>query len=137
MTVLDVSSEARRGRAPTQSARDQVRWVQADLLGWRPERTYDVWHDRAVFHFLTAHEDIAAYAELVTGAVASQGALVLGVFAPDGPTTCSGLPTSRYDADALAAHFAAAFVLEHEERELHRTPTGDTQAFTWVVLRRR
>ena len=81
-----------------------------------------MWHDRAVFHFLTAAENVAAYVELTSRAVAPDGALILGVFAPDGPTSCSGLPTSRYDAGALAARFAEAFVLEHEERELHHTP---------------
>ena len=138
VTVLDVSGEALAKLARRLGRRaDPVNCVQADLLGWQPERTYDVWHDRAVFHFLTTAQDVTAYVELVSAAVPSRGALVLGVFAADGPTSCSGLPTSRYDAQALAAHFARTFVLEHQERELHRTPTGATQAFTWVVLRRR
>lgn len=138
VTLLEVSGEALVTVADRLGARaDQVSRVQADLLGWQPERTYDVWHDRAVFHFLTTEPDITTYVEIASNAVEARGALVLGVFAADGPTSCSGLPTSRYDANALAAHFASAFVLEHEERELHRTPSGSTQAFTWVVLRRR
>ena len=138
VTVLDVSGEALAAAARRLGPRgDPVSWVQADLRDWRPERTFDVWHDRAVFHFLTDAEVIADYVDLVSRAVAPHGALVLGVFALDGPRTCSGLPTARYDADALAAHFAGAFVLEHDERELHRTPAGATQAFTWVVLRHR
>ena len=75
--------------------------------------------------------------ETKSGVVTSQGAVVLGVFAPDGLLSCSGLATTRYDAEAAAVLFTAAFVLEHEERELHHTPTGGAQAFTWVVLRRR
>lgn len=138
VTVLDVSGTALAAAASRLGPRaDQVSWIRADLLQWLPGRTFDVWHDRAVFHFLTAADDIAAYVGLAARAVAPQGALVLGVFAADGPTSCSGLPTSRYDAPALAALFAAAFALEHQERELHRTPAGGTQAFTWVVLRRR
>lgn len=138
VTVLDVSGEALAAAAHRLGARGgQVSWVQADLLDWRPGRTFDVWHDRAVFHFLTTAEDIAAYVNLASRAVEPYGALVLGVFAADGPTSCSGLPASGYDAEALTAHFAAAFELEHEERELHHTPAGATQPFTWVVLRRR
>lgn len=75
--------------------------------------------------------------QLTSAAVAPGGALVLGVFAPDGPTSCSGLPTSRCDAQALADRFATTFDLEHRERELHAAPTGGVQAFTWVVLLRR
>ena len=136
VTVLDVSSVALDAAVRRLGPRgDQVSWVQADLLDWRPERTFDVWHDRAVFHFLTDADGLAGYVDLVSRAIAPHGALVLGVFALDGPSTCSGLPTARYDAEALAAHFAGAFVLEHDERELHRTPAGATQAFTWVVLR--
>ncbi len=138
MTVLDVSGEALATVAERLGPRaEQVQRVEADLLRWQPGRTYDVWHDRAVFHFLTAEPDVAGYVRLATSAVAPEGALVLGVFAADGPTSCSGLPTSRYDASTLAERFAAAFVLEHEERELHSTPTGAVQAFTWIVLRRR
>lgn len=138
MTVLDVSGEALATIAERLGPRaEQVQRVQADLLHWQPRRTYDVWHDRAVFHFLTAEADVAAYVQLAVDAVAPEGGLILGVFAPDGPTSCSGLPTSRYDASTLAEQFAAAFVLQHEERELHSTPTGAVQAFTWVVLRRR
>lgn len=138
MTVLDVSVEALAMVAERLGPRaDEVSRVQADLLDWQPGRSYDVWHDRAAFHFLGAESDVAAYVGLATGAVTRGGALVLGVFAPDGPTSCSGLPTSRYDATALAEHFATGFVLEHDEHELHSTPTGAAQAFTWVVLRRR
>lgn len=137
VTVLDVSGEALATVADRLGSRaERVHRVEADLLHWQPGRTYDAWHDRAVFHFLTAEPDVTAYVQLATDAIAPEGALVLGVFAPDGPTSCSGLATNRYDAKALADRFTAAFVLEHEERELHCTPTGAVQAFTWVVLRR-
>ena len=138
VTVLDVSGEALAKVARRLGARaDDAHRIQTDLLSWQPDRTYDVWHDRAAFHFLTTAQDLKAYVELVAAAVAPGGAVVLGAFAADGPTSCSGLPTSRYDADTLAAHFHPTFTLEHQERELHNTPTGAAQAFTWIVLRRR
>ncbi|MGB8650595.1 MAG: hypothetical protein WCD35_08025, partial [Mycobacteriales bacterium] len=99
-------------------------------------RRYDVWHDRAVLHFLVEPADRARYVATATRAVAAGGALVLGTFAVDGPTQCSGLPTARYDAAALAAVFAPGFTLTHAEREEHVTPGGAVQPFTWVVLTR-
>lgn len=110
-------------------------FVVADVLTWRPERTYDAWHDRAVFHFLVRPEQRERYVATVASAIRPGGVLVLGTFAADGPTQCSGLPTSRYDADALAEVFAPGFSLEHSEREEHVTPGGAVQPFTWVVLR--
>ncbi|HTL24226.1 MAG TPA: hypothetical protein VL281_09375, partial [Mycobacteriales bacterium] len=97
---------------------------------------YRVWHDRAVLHFLVTPEQRAQYLRVAARAVAPGGALVVGVFADDGPEQCSGLPTARYDAAALASVFDPAFVLEHAEREEHVTPWGAVQPFTWVVLRR-
>lgn len=137
VTVLDASQAAldlvaeRLGELAGRVTR-----VCADLLGWSPVRTYTIWHDRAVFHFLTEEADRTGYVALATAAVEPGGALVIATFAADGPTSCSGLPTARYDAAELATQFTAAFVLEHAEREEHRTPSGGIQPFTWVVLRR-
>ena len=123
VTLLDISE------APlaTDRARlgDAVRYLACDVTTWLPDQLYDAWHDRAV------------YAAVAAAAVRPGGLLVLGTFAPDGPEQCSGLPTCRYDGPGLAAVFADAFVLEHEEREEHVTPWGAVQPFTWVVLRRR
>jgi 2-polyprenyl-3-methyl-5-hydroxy-6-metoxy-1,4-benzoquinol methylase len=134
VTVLDVSEAAIS--ALRKRLGEQVHYIAADVVSWLPERTYDVWHDRAVFHFLTEDGEQARYVETATAAVRRGGSLVLATFAADGPTTCSGLPTSRYDADELAARFAPAFRLSHAEREEHVTPGGVIQPFTWVVLRR-
>jgi SAM-dependent methyltransferase len=137
VSVLDVSHEALelvRSRLAARAA--EVTFVVADLLEWQPDRVYDAWHDRAVLHFLTSREDQDWYARVAARAVAPGGALVVGVFAEDGPEQCSGLPTARYDAEALAAVLAPAFVLEHHEREEHVTPWGAVQPFTWGVLRR-
>ena len=148
VTVLDVSAAAlalvreRVGVMVRDQPSDQfgqrkgpASFVVADVLSWEPERTYDAWHDRAVFHFLVRPEQREQYVATAAGAIRSGGVLVLGTFAADGPTQCSGLPTSRYDADALAEVFAAGFTLEHCEREEHVTPGGTVQPFTWVVLR--
>ncbi len=138
ITVLDVSHEAldlvrtrlaRRGLAATA--------VACDLLTWEPERTYDVWHDRAVLHFLTQPQDRARYVETAARVVKPGGHLVIGAFAEDGPTHCSGLATARYSADDLASVFSADFELVHSEREGHHTPDGKAQSFTWAVMRRR
>jgi SAM-dependent methyltransferase len=134
LTLLDVSAHAlsvTRARLG-----DAVSYVVADLLTWDPPRTYDAWHDRAVFHFLVDEPDRLAYAGLAARAVAPGGAVVLGSFASDGPEQCSGLPTVRLPVPELAALFAPAFALEHAEREEHVTPAGAVQPFSWVVLRR-
>ena len=137
VTALDVSAaaldqlESRLGPAAR-----HVDFVCADLRTWQPTRTWDAWHDRAVFHFLLDTTDRDAYVAAATAAVTPGGVLVLGVFAPDGPEQCSGLPTARYGAESLAALFAGEFALEHTEREEHVTPWGAVQPFTWVRLRR-
>jgi SAM-dependent methyltransferase len=148
VTVLDVSATAlalvrdRFGVMVRDQPSDQLgegqgaaSFVVADVLSWKPERTYDAWHDRAVFHFLVRPEQREQYVATAASAIRPGGFLVLGTFAADGPTQCSGLPTSRYDAEALAEVFAAAFTLEHSEREEHVTPGGAVQPFTWAVLR--
>jgi len=111
-------------------------FVVADVLSWQPDRTYDAWHDRAVFHFLVRPDHRERYVATAALAVQPGGVLIVGTFAADGPTQCSGLPASGYDADGLAVVFAPAFRLEHAEREEHVTPGGAVQPFTWAVLRR-
>jgi len=138
VTVLDVSAAALEGtRARLAGRQPTVAVVIADLVAWQPERQYDAWHDRAVFHFLVQPGDRHRYVSTALRAVRSGGCLVLGTFADDGPTQCSGLPTAGYDAEELAAQFSAGFELVHTERDEHQTPAGVTQPFTWVVLRRR
>ena len=137
VTVLDVSSEALAlVRDRLRERPGSVSFVVADVLSWQPERSYDAWHDRAVFHFLVRPDQQEQYVATASRAVRPGGVLVLGTFAADGPTQCSGLPTARYDADSLAAAFAPGFTVEHSEREEHLTPGGAVQPFTWVVLRR-
>ena len=137
LTLLDVSSATLQvTRARLGSSAKDVTFVTADVLTWEPARTFDCWHDRAVFHFLVDPDDRAHYVQHTARIVAPGGSLVLGTFAADGPTSCSGLPTARYDPAELAALFASHFTLTHSEHEQHTTPSGAQQHFTWVVLTR-
>lgn len=141
LTLLDVSEEALdRVRARLGGLARRVRFVASDARVWHPERRYGAWHDRAVLNFLVDPGDRARYVEVAARAIRPGGVAVIGAFATDGPSQCSGLPTVRYDTAGLAAALAPPFVLEHAEREEHRTPAGIVQPFSWVVwvvLRRR
>lgn len=137
LTVVDISAAALdivRDRVGDRAG--LVEFVVADVTSWEPSKSFDVWHDRAVFHFLVDDSLRARYVDTVGRAVRPGGAVVLGTFAVDGPEQCSGLPVRRWSAEALAAEFGALFELVHHEREVHRTPGGGEQPFTWVVLRR-
>jgi SAM-dependent methyltransferase len=137
VAVLDVSAVALDvARARLGEVGGSVRWLAADLLEWEPDRTWDFWHDRAVFHFLTAPEDRERY-RAVLGAATSAGSIaVIGCFAPDGPEYCSGLPVARYDAEGIAAELGTGWELIGDDHERHTTPSGGEQPFTWAVLRR-
>ena len=101
-----------------------------------PADAYDVWHDRAVFHFLTSPEDRRAYVAAALHAVKRGGHVIVATFAEDGPTQCSGLPVMRYSAASLQAEFGAPFVLLRHEQEEHQTPSGDTQKFVYCHFRK-
>jgi ubiquinone/menaquinone biosynthesis C-methylase UbiE len=138
VTVLDISDAALtevRNRLGAEAK--AVSFITADVRTWHPDRTYDAWHDRAVFHFLVKPVDRDRYVATATRTVTSGGVVVLATFAADGPTECSGLPTARYDPAELADAFGPAFALEHAEREEHTTPFDTMQPFSWVVLRHR
>ena len=135
LTVLDVSAVALQSARSRVGEDAAVAWVEADVRTWRPRRRYAVWHDRAVFHFLVDAEDRAAYLRAMAEALAPGGLVVVGTFAADGPTTCSGLPVARYAADELVAAFGGSYREVARRREEHRTPSGAVQPFTWVALR--
>jgi SAM-dependent methyltransferase len=138
-TVLDISraglDRARNRLAP--SIRPMIDWRVADILSDLALPTYDIWHDRAVFHFLTELKQQATYIALAEQTVAQGGVLVLGTFGLDGPDRCNGLPVQRYEAESLAKQFARSFFLKKETREIHTTPWGSPQSFQYVVLERR
>lgn len=137
LTVLDVSQAALdevRNRLGNRSG--SVSFVRHDVLTWTPTRSYDVWHDRAVFHFLTDAADRQRYIDLAQETLRPGGMAIVGAFAEDGPTHCSGLPVCRYSPEALDSAFFPAFVPLAHEREEHTTPAGAIQPFTWASLRR-
>ncbi len=135
VTVVDLSAEALRasrervGDAP-------VAWVATDVRDWQPARAFDVWHDRAAYHFLTDVDDQSRYWHLVRESVAPGGFVVVGTFREDGPESCSGLPVARYSAATLAEAMGPGFVVRASTQEAHVTPTGATQSFVWVVAER-
>lgn len=141
ITVLDASvlalDIARRRVEGAGYPPDAVEWAAADVLGWQMSHRYRLWHDRAVFHFLTDGADRARYRERAVAALEPNGYLVIGTFADDGPTRCSGLPVCRYAPAELADQFAPDVDLLIAARDQHRTPWGAPQPFTWVVLHRR
>jgi 2-polyprenyl-3-methyl-5-hydroxy-6-metoxy-1,4-benzoquinol methylase len=137
ITVLDLSRHALLEVEQRLGNRAMsVTLVQHDVLTWTPERKYDIWHDRAVYHFLTLTTARDTYIEIASDTIRKGGSLVLATFAADGPAQCSGLPVVRYSANDLAQVFSASFSLVAQEREEHATPSGVIQPFTWVVLRR-
>lgn len=138
LTVLDIAETAlAKARERLGRDTDRVRWLTADVTRWLPARTYDVWHDRAVFHFLVTPEDRAAYRGALAHALRPGGIVIMASFALDGPERCSGLAVRRYDANGLAGELGPEFELLANWREEHVTPTRSVQPFTWAVLRRR
>lgn len=135
LTVLDISGEAltvARERLGADSPR--VEWVHADALTHDFDRTFDVWHDRAVFHFLVEREDRRRYVDAMGEAVAPGGHAIVATFGPQGPTTCSRLPVQRYDRDALEDAFATRFELQRYLEEDHVTPAGVPQQFAYGLF---
>jgi 2-polyprenyl-3-methyl-5-hydroxy-6-metoxy-1,4-benzoquinol methylase len=138
VTALDISDAAVEViRSQQAGASNCVSFIVADVRTWRPTQTFDVWHDRAVFHFMATPSDVDAYLSVVSRAVRRGGVAVIGTFAQDGPTQCSGLDVCRYSPKNLASLFSEFFELEASELEEHVTPAGAVQHFTWVTLRRK
>ncbi|MFK4490225.1 class I SAM-dependent methyltransferase [Bradyrhizobium sp. USDA 336] len=138
IAVLDLSANAlEAAKKRIGQAASTVDWIVADATTWRPTRTYDVWHDRAAFHFLTDPRDRAAYVQRLRSAVKPGGHVIIATFAPDGPEKCSGLPVQRHDSASLAAELGPEFELIETRSETHHTPWASTQAFQFSRFRRR
>jgi 2-polyprenyl-3-methyl-5-hydroxy-6-metoxy-1,4-benzoquinol methylase len=138
VTVLDIAGtalELARQRLGARAA--AVTWVEADItMVELPRDCYDVWHDRAVFHFLMQPEERRRYVETMRHAVRSDGYVIVATFALEGPTRCSGLNVVRYSPASLADEFGAEFELVKSTSELHRTPLGVEQAFLHCSFRK-
>ena len=138
LSVLDLSAAALAAAQKRLGSRaSKVQWIEADVTkADLPDYRFDVWHDRAVFHFLTSAEDRAAYVQTVFRAVKPGGHVIVATFAEDGPDHCSGLPVMRYRADQLHAEFGEAFSLLRHQKEAHHTPSGTVQQFVYCYCRR-
>jgi SAM-dependent methyltransferase len=136
ITVLDVSASALAIARHRLGDPDNVTWLRADMLTWEPDRKWDLWHDRALFHFLTSFEDQATYLQRIPAALRPGGHFIIGTFAADGPDHCSGLPVERYDAPGLIDRVDAALEdvrIVEQRREIHTTPHGISQPFVWIA----
>jgi SAM-dependent methyltransferase len=135
LTVLDLSGAAlAAARERLGDRADEVQWVVADVTKWEPAQIYDLWHDRAAFHFLTDHADQSAYVDRLKKAVKPGGHVIIGTFAPDGPERYSGLPIVRHDAGTLATILGDEFVLIDTRRHDHATPWGAVQRFQFSTF---
>jgi SAM-dependent methyltransferase len=132
LSVLDIADQAleetRRRLGPRA---EEVAWLVADVTEWSPERRYDLWHDRAVFHFLTNGDERRNYVATLEKALVPGGHLIISTFATDGPEKCSGLPVMRHDTGSLMFELGAAFRFVEARSETHETPTGRSQAFLY------
>ena len=136
VTVLDVSGTALQIARHRLADPHGVTWLHTDVLSWIPPRRWGLWHDRAVFHFLTDPADQTDYLRRLASCLAPDGAFIIATFAPAGPEECSGLPVSRYDAETLAGAITTAVpgaTIIATLDEDHTTPSGATQPFTWTA----
>ncbi len=132
ISVLDISKAAlQSAQARLADRADYIKWLCADATDWTPAHPFRLWHDRAVFHFLTDEADQARYRAIAEEAILPGGYLVMATFALDGPQKCSNLPVVRYDAQSMAATLGPAFKLVDEAREDHTTPGGMVQEFQY------
>jgi trans-aconitate methyltransferase len=137
VSVLDISEASLEvARSRLGELAGAVQWIVADVTKWMPAQTFDVWHDRAAFHFLIDPADRAAYIACMKNAVRPGGHIIIGTFALDGPEKCSGLPVRRYDAAALAEEFGEGVELVAARRHDHTTPWHSRQRFQFCVFRR-
>lgn len=113
-----------------------MKWVVADVTQFEAHEKFDLWHGRAVFHFLTDQNDRKKYAGIVSKAIRPGGHLILASFAPDGPDKCSNLTVCRYDAGLIQKELGSDFKLFHEENEAHMTPWNREQKFRYFLFRR-
>jgi hypothetical protein len=137
LTVLDLAESAlAKSRARLGTQAERVIWITADVTRWKPARQYRIWHDRAVFHFLTDAERQDAYIGALQAGTLPGATVIMATFALDGPEKCSGLPVQRYSPETLAARIGAPFDLKAEASEAHTTPIGAVQRFSYAVFSR-
>jgi SAM-dependent methyltransferase len=137
LAVLDITEGGMARAKERLGARaDVVHWVVSDVTRYQTNAEWDLWHDRAVFHFLVDADDRKHYRQVLESAVVHGGHVIIGTFGPDGPEKCSGLPVQRYSAEALAAELGSVFAIRESVIEDHRTPSGAKQQFMYARFER-
>jgi len=137
LTVLDVSLAAlERAQERLGDRAELVSWIATDVSQYRPERVFDLWHDRAVFHFLTGAADRRCYVETLKEALVDGGQAIVATFSLEGPPKCSGLEVRRYSAETLALELGSSFELVESRQQIHRTPARRSQSFVYCRFTR-
>jgi ribosomal protein L11 methylase PrmA len=137
LSVLDLSSQAlKRSKSRFGKEAGQVNWIESDILQFEAKKAFQIWHDRAVFHFLLAEENIKKYAHVASKSIVNGGFLILGTFSLTGPKMCSGLPITQYCEEDFCKVFENNFELVECFENVHTTPSGNPQNFIWVVFRK-
>jgi 2-polyprenyl-3-methyl-5-hydroxy-6-metoxy-1,4-benzoquinol methylase len=138
LAVLDISAQSlQHAKTRLREKANDIEWYEADITHFQPPHLFELWHDRAVFHFLTHAEDRKQYVQVLKNALIPEGHLIIATFAIDGPEKCSGLDVVRYDAPSLCAELGDEFELLEVQNENHLTPANVEQKFTYFRLRRR
>ena len=137
LTYLDISeSAAKKSKIFLGEQSKNIEWIVEDVLNFEPKQNFDVWHDRAVFHFLTDQNQIKKYVDLVSRNISNNGYLIIGAFSEQGPLKCSGLEVSRYSESLIKTTFIESFSLLNSFKIDHSTPFNTTQNFLFSVLKK-
>jgi SAM-dependent methyltransferase len=137
VTVLDIAEKALAGdRKRLGNKADSVDWYVGDVVDFDPPQQFTIWHDRALFHFLTDHRQRKHYVDTLKRAVIPGGQIIIASFSIDGPTRCSGLNIVQYDKIKFLGELGPGFTLLEEQRETHTTPSGSKQLFVWFRVQR-
>ena len=137
LTYLDISeSAAKKSKIFLGEQSKNIEWIVEDVLNFEPKQNFDVWHDRAVFHFLTDQNQIKKYVDLVSRNISNNGYLIIGTFSEQGPLKCSGLEVSRYSESLIKTTFIESFTLLNSFKIDHSTPFNTTQNFLFSVLKK-
>ena len=137
LSVLDISKKGLdRTKAKLGEKGEKIQWIVSDIIDFQPNQQYDVWHDRAVFHFLTVSEDITSYINLVSKSIKKGGYFILATFSKSGPLKCSGLDILQYNKEALLNYFSEAFHLINSFEEVHQTPFDTEQNFIYNIFQK-
>lgn len=138
VTVLDISDKAiEKAKLRLGEKREHPKWIVSDIREFEPLRQYDLWHDRAAFHFLTEEEDIRKYVETAKKGIIENGLMIIGTFSEKGPTTCSGLPVRQYALEELQETFSPDFETVKTFNIDHITPSGQSQNYSFCVFRKK